>query len=86
MVWINKSLKLFGNILFISGIILFGLMHLAIALFIPNLSGWSDLPGKLVTVLNEIIGWVPYTLSIILFIIGASIIIYDLSQIRQKSS
>lgn len=86
MVWINKSLKLFGNVLFISGILLFGLMHLAIALFIPNLSGWSDLPGKLVTVLNEIIGWVPYTLSIILFIIGASIIIYDLSQIRQKSS
>ena len=86
MVWINKSLKLFGNILFISGILLFGLMHLAIALFIPNLSGWSDLPGKLVTVLNEIIGWIPYTLSIILFIIGASIIIYDLSQIRQKSS
>jgi vacuolar-type H+-ATPase subunit I/STV1 len=86
VVWINKSLKLFGNVLFISGILLFGLMHLAIALFIPNLSGWSDLPGKLVTVLNEIIGWVPYTLSIILFIIGASIIIYDLSQIRQKSS
>ena len=86
MVWINKNLKLFGNILFISGILLFGLMHLAIALFIPNLSGWSDPPGKLVTVLNEIIGWVPYTLSIILFIIGASIIIYDLSQIRQKSS
>ena len=86
MVWINKSLKLFGNVLFISGILLFGLMHLAIALFIPNLSGWSDLPGKLVTVLNEIIGWIPYTLSIILFIIGASIIIYDLSQIRQKSS
>ena len=86
MVWINKSLKLFGNVLFISGILSFGLMHLAIALFIPNLSGWSDLLGKLVTVLNEIIGWVPYTLSIILFIIGASIIIYDLSQIRQKSS
>ena len=86
MVWINKSLKLFGNVLFISGILLFGLMHLAIALFIPNLSGWSDLLGKLVTVLNEIIGWIPYTLSIILFIIGASIIIYDLLRIRQKSS
>ena len=86
MVWINKSLKLFGNVLFISGILLFGLMHLAIALFIPNLLGWSDLQGKLVTVLNEIIEWVPYILSIILFIIGASIITYDLSQIRQKSS
>jgi vacuolar-type H+-ATPase subunit I/STV1 len=80
----NKSLKLFGYVLFISGIMLFGLMHLAIALFVPNLSGWSDPPGKLVIVLNEIIGWVPYILSIILFIIGAWIIIYDLWQIRQK--
>lgn len=80
----NKSLKLFGYVLFISGIILFGLMQLAIALFIPNLSGWSDPPGKLATVLNEIIGWVPYTLSIILLIIGALIIISDLWQIRQR--
>ena len=53
---------------------------------IPNLSGWSDLPGKLVTVLNEIVGWVPYILSIILFIIGAFIIIYDLWQLRQRKS
>ena len=82
----NKSLKLFGYILFISGIMLFCLMHLAIALFIPNLSGWSNPPGKLATVLNEIIGWVPYTLSIILFLIGTLIIIYDLWQIRQKSN
>lgn len=82
----NKSLKLFGYVLFISGIMLFGLMHLAIALFIPNLSGWSDPPGKLATVLNEIIGWFPYTLSIILFVIGAMIITYDLWQLRHKSS
>ena len=82
----NRSLKLFGYVLFVLGIMLFGLMHLAIALFVPNLSGWSDPPGKLATVLNETIGWVPYTLSIVLFISGASIIIYDLWQIRQKGS
>ncbi|KAB2334443.1 hypothetical protein F7731_14610 [Cytobacillus depressus] len=80
----KKSLQKFGYVLFISGIFLFGLMHLAIALFIPNLTGWSDPPGKLTTVLNEIIGWVPYTLSIILFSIGALILIYDLWQTRQS--
>lgn len=82
----NERLRMFGYVLFISGIMLFGLMHLSIALFIPNLSGWSDPPGKLAIVLNEIIGWVPYTLSIILFIIGAFIIIYDVWQIRQRES
>lgn len=80
----KKNLQKFGYVLFISGIFLFGLMHLAIALFIPNLMGWGDPPGKLVTVLNEIIGWVPYTLSIILFSIGALIIIYDLWQTKQS--
>ncbi|MBX8943233.1 MULTISPECIES: hypothetical protein [Lysinibacillus] len=80
----KKNLQKFGYVLFISGIFLFGLMHLAIALFIPNLTGWGDPPGKLVTVLNEIIGWVPYTLSIILFSIGALIIIYDLWQTKQS--
>jgi len=82
----NKRLNLFGYVLFISGIMLFGLMHLSIALYIPNMSEWSDPPGKLATVLNQIIGWVPYTLSIILFIIGAIIIIYDLWHLRNKSS
>lgn len=80
----EKSLQKFGYVLFISGIFLFGLMHVAIALFIPNLTGWGDPPGKLATVLNEIIGWVPYTLSILLFSIGALILIYDLWQTRQS--
>lgn len=82
----NERLRMFGYVLFILGIMLFGLMHLSIALYIPNLSGWSDPPGKLAIVLNEIIGWLPYTLSIILFSIGAFIIIYDLWQIRQRKS
>lgn len=59
-------------------------MHLAIALFIPNLTGWGDPPGKLTIVLNEIIGWFPYTLNIILFSIGAWILIYDLWQTTQS--
>ncbi|HCX49821.1 MAG TPA: hypothetical protein DG757_12495, partial [Bacillus sp. (in: Bacteria)] len=61
----QKSLQILGYVLFISGIMLFGLMHLAIALFIPHLGGWSSPPGKLATVLNEMIGWAPYIFSII---------------------
>lgn len=80
----KKSLQKFGYVLFISGISLFGLMHLLIAISVPNLSSWSDPPGKLTTVLNDIIGWIPYTLSIILFLAGALILIYDLWQTRQS--
>lgn len=80
----KNSLQMFGYVLFFSGTVLFGLMHLAIALFIPNLTGWSDPPGKLTVVLNEIIGWVPYILSILFISVGAIILIYDLWQTSQK--
>jgi hypothetical protein len=79
----KKDLQLFGSILFISGIILFGIMHLAIALSIPNLGGWSDPPGKFVMVLNEIMGWVPYVLSITLMLIGGYILINNLWETKQ---
>ncbi|MDF1510125.1 hypothetical protein PZE06_18480 [Robertmurraya sp. DFI.2.37] len=85
----NKDLTRLGYFLFFTGIILFGIMHLAIALYIPNLSGWSDPPGKLAIVLGEIIGWVPYTLSIILLITGSLIIVceqYQNSQRKRNSS
>ncbi|WP_088102863.1 hypothetical protein [Halalkalibacter urbisdiaboli] len=80
----KESLQRFGYILFLSGTVLLGLMHVAIALFIPNLRGWSDPPGKLATVLTEIIGWGPYVLSIIFISIGALILLFDLWIIIQK--
>lgn len=82
----NKSLKLTGNVLFLSGTTLFGIMHLSIALFIPHIGDWSDPPGKLVTVLNEIDGWVPYVLSIIFMSIGAIIFIYDIWENIQRKN
>lgn len=80
----NKNITRLGYFLFLNGIILFGIMHLAIALYIPNLSGWSVPPGKLAIVLGEIISWVPYTLSIILLITGSLIIVRELYQISQR--
>ncbi|WP_042221843.1 hypothetical protein [Oceanobacillus manasiensis] len=75
----RKKLRNLGYVLFMSGTVLFGIMHLAIALYIPNLGGWSDPPGLMVTTLSDIAGWVPYTLSIVFMIIGAFLIVMDLS-------
>ncbi len=64
--------------MFLSGTVLFGFMHLAIALYIPHLRGWSDPPGKLVIVLNDIVGWTPYILSITFMVVGALTVFYCL--------
>lgn len=80
----NNRFLLFGYALFFSGILLFGIMHLAIAIHIPDLTSWSRQYGMLPSVLNEIIGWVPYVMSIVLLIIGASMIIYDLWKAQQS--
>ncbi|MEO2076578.1 MAG: hypothetical protein ABGX20_14505 [Bacillus sp. (in: firmicutes)] len=79
----KKRLQIFGYVLFFSGTVLFGLMHLAIALYIPNLDGWSDPPGKFETVLNNIMAWVTYTLSLLFLLIGGFIVIFDLLQTKR---
>ncbi len=75
----RKKLRNLGYVLFLAGTVLFGIMHLAIALYIPSMGGWGDPPGLIATVLSEIAGWVPYVLSIIFMIIGAFLIAIDLS-------
>ncbi|MGD6893569.1 MULTISPECIES: hypothetical protein [Bacillus] len=74
----EQRLLTFGYILFFSGIVLFGFMHLAIAAYMPHLTGWSNPPGKLASVLTDIAGWVPYVLSIALIAAGILIVIYHL--------
>lgn len=74
----QKKLQIAGYVLFLSGTILFGFMHLAIALYQPHLGGWSSPPGKIATLLNQIDGWVPYVLSILFLCGGGCLILYDL--------
>lgn len=80
----KRSLRMYGCLLIFSGTLLFGIMHLAMALYIPHLGGWSDPPGKFTIVLNDIFGWVPYVLSILMMFIGAVILINDLSRISKR--
>ena len=75
---------LVGSILIFSGTILLGIMHLAIANYIPSLQGWSDPPGKLTTVLTEIRGWFPYGLSLVLLLVGTIMIIDYFQKTREK--
>ncbi|EGL83764.1 hypothetical protein CathTA2_0697 [Caldalkalibacillus thermarum TA2.A1] len=74
----NKNLLTIGSVLLLSGSILLGIMHLAIALYVPTLTGWGDPPGKFATVLNAIMGWFPYILSIIF--ISTGMVIMFISQ------
>ncbi|MFP3919515.1 hypothetical protein U5N28_17080 [Lysinibacillus telephonicus] len=71
---------LIGSLLILSGTILLGIMHLAIATYIPNLTGWSYPPGKFATVLNEIMGWFPYILGIVQILIGTILVWNSLSK------
>lgn len=73
-----------GSLLILSGTVLLGLMHLAIATYIPNISGWASPPGKFAVVLTEIMGWVPYVLSILQIIIGSNLVWISLSNQKQS--
>ncbi|QKS72823.1 hypothetical protein FLK61_40140 [Paenalkalicoccus suaedae] len=65
---------LIGSLFILSGTILLGFMHLAIAVYLPDLSSWSNPPGQVITVIGVIGGWFPYTLSIIQLVIGIILI------------
>ncbi|WP_017381784.1 hypothetical protein [Paenisporosarcina sp. TG-14] len=75
---------LIGPLLILSGTILLGIMHLSIATYMPNLSGWSSPPGKFVTVLNEIRGWFPYGLGLVQILIGTTMLLYYFEKSKQS--
>lgn len=72
-----KRITFLGATLFITGTLLFGIVHLAIANYIPNMHGWSDPPGKFQKARNEIGVNVPYILSIFFMILGFILLILN---------
>lgn len=75
---------LIGSLLILSGTILLGIMHLSIATYMPNLSGWSTPPGKFATVLNDIRGWFPYGLSLVQILIGTTLLLHYFQNNKQS--
>ena len=64
-----KSRQQLGSLLFLSGVILFGLMHVAIAFHSPQF------PGNFVSTLTRVTGWIPYLLSIVFMLTGLFILL-----------
>lgn len=65
-----KSVQFTGGVLFLSGILLFGLMHLAMAIYLPSLHGVAGDPISVFGLVGHVRGWVPYILSIVLILAG----------------
>lgn len=59
-----------GSTFLLSGTLLFGMVYLAIANYVPQMTGWSDPPGKFSSVLEATMLRVPYIISILFMIIG----------------
>ncbi|MBP3951786.1 hypothetical protein [Bacillus suaedae] len=66
-----------GATLFIAGTLLFGIVHIAIANYIPNMHVWSDPPGKFQQARKEIGVNIPYILSIIFMVFGFILLILN---------
>lgn len=64
-----KRAQQLGSLLFLSGIILFGIMHVAIAFHSPQF------PGDFIATLTQVMGWVPYLLSIVFMLTGLFILL-----------
>jgi len=72
---LDKGIKAFiGAVCTLSGIILFGFVHLVIGSYLPNMTGWGSPPGKYIGGLNETAGTIPAIIAIILFVIGIAIL------------
>ncbi|PAV29676.1 hypothetical protein CIL05_09895 [Virgibacillus profundi] len=78
----NKTQLYIGLTVFVSGVILFGIMHLAVAVYLPHITGWGS-AGRFAAVLDEIGGWIPYILSIALMIIGLVITLSGNQKVRE---
>lgn len=66
----KRTLVHTGSAFFIGGTILFGIIHLTIANYLPTMTKWNTPPGKFFEAMNETSTFFPYILSISFMIIG----------------
>jgi hypothetical protein len=67
----KRALVIMGSTFLLSGTLLFGMVYLAIANYVPQMNGWSDPPGKFALAMDAIMVRTPFTLSILFMIIGS---------------
>jgi len=79
-----KKTQHLGSLLFLSGVLLFGMMHIAIALSSTKLTGVVYYSEKYIAALSNTLGWLPYLMSIIFMASGLFILLNDISDERAK--
>ncbi|MFB4161227.1 hypothetical protein ACE1TF_15170 [Geomicrobium sp. JSM 1781026] len=75
-------LTVIGSLLFASGLMLLGFMHVAIATYSPHLGDYSE--SRLLATLSQISGTVPYFLSIVLAFGGAALLVIAVITSKEK--
>ncbi len=72
----DKVIEAFiGAVCIISGIILYGFVHLIAGSYFSNTRGWSSPPsGGYLTALNHTAGTIPAIIAIALFVIGLALL------------
>jgi hypothetical protein len=65
-----RVLLVAGSTFLLSGTLLFGIVFWAIANYVPNMTGWSDPPGKFSLTMDATMMRAPYIISILFIIIG----------------
>ncbi|WP_340400975.1 hypothetical protein [Paenibacillus sp. FSL H8-0079] len=64
-----------GVVLLFAGILLYGAIHIATVIHIPTVMVWSDTWGQYFAAVSETHGWVGFILAILLFIVGALLLL-----------
>ncbi|WP_205620151.1 hypothetical protein [Cohnella thermotolerans] len=70
-----RTLLTAGSALLISGSLLLGFVMLAVANYVPAMTGWSDPPGKFSTALSAVMARAPFIVAIVLMAIGLLLLI-----------
>ncbi|MEC0243663.1 hypothetical protein P4H66_28025 [Paenibacillus dokdonensis] len=74
----NRIYLIAGSIFLLSGTILLGLVYVAIANYVPSMTGWVDPPGKFSMALSAVMARTPYVISICFMIVGTILVIIPL--------
>ncbi|SFJ29099.1 hypothetical protein SAMN04487936_101550 [Halobacillus dabanensis] len=66
-----------GIIFFLGGILLYGLTVVGVAVYMPQMTGWSDPPGKYWAAIQEMRAMFPLVLSWILILLGLILLFWE---------
>jgi hypothetical protein len=74
-----RMLLVVGSVFLLSGTLLFGMVYMAIASYAPQMTGWSDPPGRFALAMDATMTGAPYVVGILFMIFGILLLLVALS-------